>query len=81
MGATRGSLCWRRLGVQADRQQLYDLGDQLPASEVLAAERYLEFLTGRKAPVEPQMLERIDAAQVRPSSGIAHEDVLKEFGL
>jgi len=47
----------------------------------LATERYLEFLTGRKAPVEPQMLERIDAAQVRPSSGIAHEDVLKEFGL
>ena len=81
MGPTRGSLRWRKLEVMADRQQLHDLVFQLPESEVLAAERYLEFLTGREAPVEPEMLERIDAARDRPSSGTTHEDVLREFGL
>ena len=65
----------------ADRQQLHNLVDQLPESEVLAAERYLEFLTGREPPIDREMLARIDAARARPSPGIAHEDVLREFGL
>jgi hypothetical protein len=47
----------------------------------VAAERHLEFLTGRESPLDPEMLQRIDAARVRRSSGIANEDVLREFGL
>lgn len=64
-----------------DRQQLHQLVDQLPESEVAAAARYLEFLNGREPPVDEEMLARIDEARASQSSGIPHEDVLREFGL
>lgn len=64
-----------------DRRQLHNLVDQLPESEVVAAARYLEFLSAREAPVDSEMLARIDEARVHPSAGISHEDVLREFGL
>ncbi len=64
-----------------DRQQLHNLVDRLPESEVPAAERYLEFLNSREAPVDPEMLARIDEARAHPPAGIVHEDVLREFGL
>ena len=62
-------------------QQLHYLIDQLPESELTAAARYLEFLLSHEAPVDPEMLARIDQARARPAPGISHEDVLKEFGL
>ena len=65
----------------SDRRQLHNLVDQLPESEVVAATRFLEFLGAREAPIDSQMLERIDEARAHPSAGIAHEDVLKELGL
>jgi hypothetical protein len=65
----------------ASREQLHTLIEQLPESELSAAARYLEFLKVRDAPVEAEMLARIDEARAHPSRGIDHEEVLKEFGL
>jgi len=65
----------------ADKNTLHDLIDQLPGSEVHAAERYLRFLIAHDEPsVEPEILARIDAARAHPSEGIPHEEVLREFG-
>lgn len=64
-----------------DRQQLHRLVDLLPDPEVPAALRYVEFLLSQEAPVDPDMLARIDAARADPSPGIPHEEVMREFGL
>ncbi len=64
-----------------DKQQLHQLIDQLPDAELPAAVRYLQFLLAHEPPVDPDMLDRIDAARANPSDGIPHEDVLREFGL
>ena len=64
-----------------DKLQLHELIDRLPESELPAATRYLEFLLVREAPVDPDMLARIRQAREHRSSGTAHEEVLKEFGL
>jgi len=64
-----------------DKQQLHHLVDQLPDAELTAAARYLEFLLSHEAPVDPEMLARIDKARAHPSAGISHDDVLREFGL
>jgi hypothetical protein len=64
-----------------DKQELHRLVDQLPESELTAAARYLEFLLSQEAPVDPEMLARIDHARAHPSAGIAHDEVLREFGL
>jgi hypothetical protein len=65
------------------KQQLHELVDRLPASETAAAARYLEFLLAHdEAPVELEMLRRIDASrQDGAGDWIAHEDVLREFDL
>jgi hypothetical protein len=64
-----------------DKQQLHHLVDQLPETELTAAARYLESLLSHEAPVDPEMLARIDQARANPSPGISHADVLREFGL
>jgi len=64
-----------------DKQQLHQLVEQLPESELAAALRYLEFLLSQEAPVSPEMLARIDAARAHPSPGIPHEGILREYGL
>jgi len=64
-----------------DKQQLHHLVDQLPESELTSAARYLEFLLSQEAPVDPEMLARIDQARAHPAPGISHDDVLREFGL
>jgi hypothetical protein len=33
------------------------------------------------APIDPEMLARIDTARREPSPGIPHEDIMREFGL
>ncbi len=53
-----------------DKQQLHRLVDQLPESD-----------RRHEAPVDREMLLRIDQARAHPSPGIAHDDVLREFGL
>lgn len=63
------------------KQQLHELIDRLPESETEAAARYLEFLLAHdEAPVDPEMLQRIDAARARNGPGIPHEEILREFG-
>jgi len=63
------------------KEQLHELVNQLPADEIEAARRYLQFLIAHEeAPVDPDMLSRIDAARVNRSAGIPHEEILKEFG-
>jgi hypothetical protein len=64
-----------------DKQHLHKLIDQLPEAEVVAALRYVEFLLSHEASVDPEMLARIDAARAKPSPGIPHEEVLREYGL
>jgi hypothetical protein len=34
-----------------------------------------------EAPVDPEMLKRIDAARAEASAGIPHEETLREYGL
>jgi hypothetical protein len=64
-----------------EKQQLHELVDQLPESETVAAARYLQFLiTQEEAPVDPDMLKRIDAARAARGPGIPHQEILREFG-
>jgi len=64
------------------KEDLHSLIERLPDSEVMAAERYLEFLISREeAPVDPEMLKRIDAARAESPAGIPHQEILREFGL
>ena len=65
----------------SDKQHLHQLIDQLPEVELTAAARYIEFLLSHEAPVDPEMLARIDAARANPSRGIPHEEILREYGL
>jgi len=63
------------------KQQLHELTDRLPESETSAAARYLQILLAHdEAPVDAEMLKRIDAARAHPGAGISHEEVLREFG-
>jgi len=67
---------------RAGKEELHPLVERLPDSEVLAAQRYLEFLISRdEPPVEPEMLKRIDAARAEPPATIPHEEILREYGL
>jgi hypothetical protein len=50
-----------------DKQQLHELIDQLPDSELVPADRYIEFLPRRQAPVDADMPARIDCARDSPS--------------
>lgn len=46
-----------------DREQLHDLIDRLPDAEISTAKRFLEFLGSQEAPVDEELLARIDAAR------------------
>jgi len=78
--AAESGVCFKQTAMP-DKQMLHHLIEQLPESEISAAVRYLEFLLAREAPVDADMLARIDRARGQASPGISHGDVLKEFGL
>ena len=64
-----------------NKEQLHSLVERLPDSEIAAAQRYLEFLLlSEEAPVEPEILARIDKARAEPSGGIPHEEIMREYG-
>ena len=64
------------------KEQLHELVNRLPESEVTPAARYLEFLIAHdEQPVDSEMLARIAAARAHPSPGIPHEEILREFGV
>ena len=55
--------------------------DLLPEAEIGAAASYLEFLLAHdEAPIDPEMLKRIDAARAQHGRGIPHAEILREFG-
>ena len=63
------------------KEQLHELVNRLPESEIAPAARYLEFLVNHEEqPVDQEMVARIDAARTHLSPGIPHEEVLREFG-
>jgi hypothetical protein len=64
----------------SDKEQLHDLINQLPEAEMPAALRYLQSLLAHEAPLEPEMLARIDRARAIRAPGIPHEAVIREFG-
>ncbi len=64
-----------------ERQQLHRLIDQLSDVQLPAALRFIEFLLSQEAPIDPEMLARIDAARANPSPGVPHEEILREYGL
>ncbi len=64
-----------------DKHQLHELVDQLPESEMASAVLYLESLVAQEAPVDEEMLARIDTARKHPTPGISHADILREFGV
>jgi hypothetical protein len=64
----------------SEKERLHHLIDELPDSEISAAMRFLQFLAVQEAPVDAEMLARIDAARANPSAGIPHEEILREFG-
>ena len=62
------------------KQQLHELVGRLPESETGEAARYLEFLIVHdEAPVDPEMLQRIEAARAEHRPGIPREEILPEF--
>jgi hypothetical protein len=59
--------------LSMSKKELHSLVDQLPSSEIPAAERYLQFLiSATEAPGDPEMLARIGAARTNPQDGIPH---------
>jgi hypothetical protein len=38
-------------------------------------------MTHDEESVDPEMLQRIDAARAHPIPGISHEEILREFGV
>ncbi|SPE38810.1 hypothetical protein SBA6_950033 [Candidatus Sulfopaludibacter sp. SbA6] len=70
------------MNESAGKEELHSLVEKLPDSEVMAAGRYLEFLISREeAPVDPEMLKRIDVARAEPPASVPHEEILREYGL
>jgi hypothetical protein len=64
----------------SEREQLHHLIEQLPESEIDAAKRFLQFLSTQEAPVDSEILARIDSARANRAPGIPHEEILREFG-
>jgi hypothetical protein len=65
-----------------NKEQLHELVNRLPESEVPPVARYLEFLIAHdEQPVDPEMLALIDAARAHLAPGIPHEEIAREFGV
>lgn len=68
----------------ADRQQLHEAVEQLPASELDAALRYLKFLwydSQEEEPVDTQTAAKLDAARAERGEPVALEEIKRRYGL
>ena len=68
----------------ADRQQLHEVVEQLPASEWDAALRYLRFLwyeSQEEEPIDAQTSAKLDAARAEGGPPVALEEVKRRYGL
>jgi hypothetical protein len=77
------------------RAPLHELIDRLPEDELLAAQRFLEFLASSpacraalSAPPDDQPVTEADAIalsrareEVRAGKVVSHDEILREFGL
>jgi hypothetical protein len=72
--------------TRTEKQELHQLVDQLPPSEIQTARRFLEYLAQHQEDDESytaaQQERDIEAsAEIERGKGIPHEDVLRDFGL
>jgi len=68
----------------ADRQQLHEVVEQLPVSELDAALRYLKFLwydSQEEEPIDAQTAAKLDAATAEGGQPVPLEEVKRRFGL
>jgi hypothetical protein len=68
----------------ADRQQLHEVVERLPASELDAALRYLRFLwydSQEEEPLDAQTAAKLDAAGAEGGQPIALEEIKRLYGL
>lgn len=68
----------------ANRQDLHEVVEELPASELGAALRYLRFLCydgGDEEPVDAETAAKLDAARAEGGRPIALDEVKRRYGL
>jgi hypothetical protein len=68
----------------ADRQELHEVIEQLPASELDAALRYLRFLwydSKDEEPVDAQTAAKLDAARAEGGQPVPLQEVKRRYGL
>jgi hypothetical protein len=68
----------------ADRKELHEVVEQLPASELDAALRYLRFLwfdSQEEEPIDEQTAAKLDAAQAESGPLVSLEEVKRRYGL
>lgn len=68
----------------ADRQQLHEVVEQLPASELDAALRYLKFLcydSQEEEPIDAQTAAKLDASRAEGGQPVALEEIKRRRGL
>jgi hypothetical protein len=68
----------------ADRQDLHDVVEELPASELGAALRFLRFLCYDgfdEEPVDSETSAKLDAARAEGGQPVALDEVKRRYGL
>jgi hypothetical protein len=68
----------------ADRQQLHEVIEQLPASELDAALRYLKLLwhdSQEEEPIDRETSAKLDAARAEGGQSVSLEEVKRRYGL
>lgn len=68
----------------ADRQQLHEVVERLPASELDAALRYLRFLwydSRDEEPVDAQTAAKLDAARAEGGQPVSLPDLKRRYGM
>jgi hypothetical protein len=68
----------------ADRREVHEVVEQLPASELDAALRYLRFLwydSREEEPIDAEAAAKLDAARAEGGPPVALEEVKSRYGL
>jgi hypothetical protein len=76
-------LLWDR-NQMANRQDLHDVVEELPASELDAALRFLRFLCYDgldEEPVDAETVAKLDAARAEGGQPVALDEVKRRYGL
>ena len=74
----------RKMEEMAERAELHEVIEQLPASELTAALRYLRFLcydSQAEEPVDPATAARLDAARAEGGQPVALDEIKRRLGL